>query len=192
MPNRRRSREPSFKNVAHILEKNSCVLCSMLKSFHSACIQNADVNQVQNLCDFHAWTIAGAVDAEAAARILLRLVEQRKLSPEQVATRCSVCKQVAEEETKHFEEFVFLLKVAEFQEWLRDHGALCMPHARRLLNRIPEMDHQVVITLVEQTAARLKTELRFAAENPGHRQSSTVLSRAAEYLKARRGLALDE
>lgn len=183
-------RDPSFRDVANILEKDACVLCSMLKRFHSSCIQDADVDHIQALCDFHAWAIAGAADAGAAARILLRLILFDQQQP-QAATGCSVCERVAEEETKHSDEFFLLLKHdPEFRNWMCDHGAVCIPHARRLLCRIPDQDRHIVLALVAQAAARLKNELREIADNTSSRRSSMVLSRAAEFLKGRRGLVL--
>jgi len=187
----KRHRAISFRDVANILENDSCVLCSMLKRFHSACIQDADANHIQALCDFHAWAIAGAADAAVAARILLRLLLLEKQQPQTIAS-CSICEQVAEEETKHSNEFLILLdKDSEFQDWMRDHGALCIPHARRLLKRVPERDRHVVLALVAQAARRMENELRSTADNANARRSSTILSQAAEFLKGRRGLAIE-
>lgn len=188
----RHRREPSFRDVANILESDACVLCSMLKRFHSSCIQDADADHIRALCDFHAWAIAGAADAGAAARILLRLILFDQQQP-QVATGCSVCKRVADEETKHSEEFFFLFENdPEFQDWMRDHGTICMPHARRLLMRNPDGDRHAILSVVTQAAARLKNELQKIADNSSNRRSSSVLSQAAEFLKGRRGLSLQE
>lgn len=187
----KRHRAISFRDVAKILENDSCALCSMLKRFHSACIQDADVSHIQALCDFHAWAVAGAADAGTAARILLRLLLFEKQQP-LPTERCSVCERVAEEENKHSEELLILLEAdSEFQDWMRDHGTLCIPHARRLLRRISEQDRHVVLALVAQAARRLENELRTTADNPNSRRSSTVLSRAAEFLRGRRGLAIE-
>lgn len=184
-------RDVSYRDVANILEKNACVLCSMLKRFHASCIQNADVDHIRALCDFHAWAIAGAADAEAAARLLLRLILFDHQQP-QAATGCSICEWVAEEETKHSDEFFLLFENdRQFQDWMHDHGAICLPHARRLLKRIPDQDRHVILTLVAQAAGKLKNELRAIADNPSSRRSSIVLSQAAEFLKGRRGLVLD-
>lgn len=178
--------------VANILEKDACVLCSMLKRFHSSCIQDADADDIRALCDFHAWAIAENADSGAAARIFLRLIPFDQQQP-QAATGCSVCKRVAEEETKHSDEFFLLLKHdPEFRNWMRDHGAVCMPHARRLISRIPDQDRHVVLALMAQAAARLKTELQEIADSASDGRSSMVLSRAAEFLKGRRGLVLED
>lgn len=183
-------RAPSFRDVANILEKDACVLCSMLKRFHSACVQEADVNHLRTLCDFHLWAIAGSAGAEAAARILLRLLllDQQELLPDPDA-RCSVCERVEKEELRCSDELLLLLRNdPDFQNWIQDHGAVCIPHARRLLNLIPAQDRHVVLTLVGRAAERLKSELRAIADNPRNRRTSIVLSQAAEFLKGRRGL----
>lgn len=191
MSERKRGREPTFRDVAHVLEKDACVLCSMLKRFHSACIQNADVKRVQALCDFHAWAIAGAGDMEEGARVFLRLLDQTQfLQTSVTATPCSICERVAEEEIECSRRFVDLLDDSEFQTWLRGHGAVCIPHARRLLKRIPDGHQQFMINLIHRAAAKLRDELHSIADHPDNRHSPTVLSRAAEYLKGRRGLAL--
>jgi hypothetical protein len=190
--NSKRRRKPSFGDVANILEKDACVLCSMLKRFHASCMQDADVNHIQALCDFHAWAVAGAADTGAAARILLRLIVFDQQQP-QAATGCSVCERVAEEETKRSDEFFLLLKGdPEFQDWMRDYGAICIPHARRLLMRSTDGDRHAVLSVMAQAAARLRNELQEIADNASKRRSSLVLSQAAEFLKGRRGLALNE
>jgi hypothetical protein len=189
--NSKRRRKPSFRDVANILEKDACVLCSMLKRFHASCIHDADVNHIQALCDFHAWAVVGAADTGEAARILLRLIPFDQQQP-QAATGCSLCERVAEEEIKHSDEFFLLLKYdPEFRKWMREHGAVCMPHARGLIGRIPDQDRHVILALVAQAAGKLKNELRAIADNPSSRRSSIVLSQAAEFLKGRRGLVLD-
>lgn len=182
-------RSLSFRNVANILEEDSCVLCSMLRQFHIGCIQYPHADHIQALCDLHAWAIAEAADTGAAARILLRLLllEQQQL---QASASCSVCECVAEEEINRSDQLILLLKKdPEFQEWIRDHGAVCIPHARKLLSRIPEWDRHVVLALVAKAAARLKYDLRQIADDADSRSSSLSLSQAAEFLKGRRGLA---
>ncbi len=193
MAKARNGAEPSFKDVARLLEKGSCVLCSLLKRFQSACIQNASADRVQHLCSFHTWALAGAANTDVAAGIFLHVLELREMRLDIGGVpRCSLCEQIAEEEAERSNDFVLLLKNAEFRAWLDRYGALCVPHASRLLKRVPTGDRAVLTSLVQNTAARLKGELRCCTGHPEDRRSASALSRAAEYLEGRRGLAIKD
>ena len=104
---------------------------------------------------------------------------------------CSVCQQIAEEEIKRSNDFILLLKDPEFRAWLDRYGAVCIPHAARLLKRVPTGDQTVLTALLRNTASRLKEELRTSTGQPEDRRSALALSRAAEYLEGRRGLAMN-
>jgi len=193
MPKARNTSGHSFREVVRILEKDACVLCSMVKRFQSTCIQNANAVHIQALCGFHAWAIAGVADTRSAARIFLQLLESTPLQEEDAsALRCSVCVQIAEEEARRSQEFVQLLNDPEFLGWLRERGAMCIPHTRRLLKRVPEPNRPIVLKLFRDGAARLRNGLGSLAVEPEDWHLAALLSRAAEYLGGRRGLALKD
>lgn len=68
-----------------------------------------------------------------------------------------------------------------------------VPSSRKQTSgQVFEPDRNVVVSLVQQTAMRLRQELVSLATGarPAYRHTPAVLSRAAEYLEGRRGLGL--
>ncbi len=183
----------SLREVAKIIEKDACVLCSMLKRFQSALIQNANTDDIDALCRFHLWAIAGTADTQVAARIFLQLLDSSRLQEQDPpVARCSVCDQIVEEEARCSEELVQLLRVPEFLGWLREHGAMCIPHARRRLKILRDEDRTVLMAVVRDARARLRDRLNSGVNEPNDRRLPMLLSRVAEYLEGRRGLALKQ
>jgi hypothetical protein len=180
----------SFHDVAQMLEKEACVICSLLKRFQFSCIHDVVVENTRALCSFHAWAIAGGADAEVAARVFLQLLQTKLTEEGRSAGGCDICQKIKKEEDIRLGDFSTLLKDLQFRNWLDDYGALCLPHAARLLRRVGEADRDVILALVEQTGQRLKDALAAIAtgDQAGSRRATSVLSRAAEHLEARRGL----
>jgi len=182
-----------FADVARVLEKSACVLCTLVKPFQTSCIQDVQVTETRSLCAFHTWAIAGTAATQSAAQIFLRLLDTRRIEEEtQTNSGCSLCARIAQEELRRSQDFATLLSDSEFRSWLDAYGALCLPHAKRLLQRVSPQNRAVVISMVDQTATRLKAALRPLADGPGARLGAVVLSHVAEYLESRRGLGFGD
>lgn len=180
-----------FHDVALMLEKEACVVCSLLKRFQFSCVHDVVVDNTRALCSFHAWAIAGGADAELAARVFLQLLQTKTLAEEaSSAGGCDICQKIQKEEGIRLGDLITLLKDVQFRNWLDDYGALCLPHAGRLLRRVGEAERGVIVALVQQTGQRLKDALSAVArgDQAGSQRATSVLSRAAEHLEARRGL----
>lgn len=182
-----------FAEVARVLEKSACVLCTLVKPFQTTRIQDVQITETPSLCAFHTWAIAGAAATQSAAQIFLRLLDTRGIEEEtQKNSGCSLCADIAQEELRRARDFATLLSDPEFRNWLDAYGALCLPHAKRLLQRVSPQNRAIVISLVDQTATRLKAALRPLADGARARLGAVVLSHVAEYLESRRGLGFGD
>lgn len=187
----RRSKTIQFRDVAPILEKGACVLCSFLKGFQSSCIHGGDLRELRSLCSFHIWAVAGAADAHLAAEVFLQLLQSTPFPEAQPGTLgCDICQRIAREEVVRSDDFLRLLKDSQFRDWLSDYGALCLPHTARLLCRVTPGERRTILSLAREAEARLRYELSAVVGKraPVTHRVSVLLSQAAEYLEGRRGL----
>ena len=184
-----KSKEIGYRDVAPILEREACVLCSLLKRFQSSCVLSGKIVRVDRLCSFHIWAVAGGAESDRAARLFTQLLDARELGEEKESERCDICERIMQEESLRCQDFVQLLEDDEFRNWLVGQGALCLPHAARLLPRLSGPDRQLVLALLRKTRERLRDALGAMLTEAGTGQRAPVLlSRVAEFLKGRRGL----
>jgi len=182
--NRARPRKPS-----DTFRADACPLCAFLKEFQSECVQSLNHRLARTLCNFHTWLVAKLADAGAAADIFLRMLE---LSLEADSSResCDLCIWMADQERRKIEEMAQKLNKPERLHWLREQELLCVPHARKLLDRVPNKVRDEIILTVQRQAAELKDKLSVLSRNAKARLPIRpgLLGRAAEYLVAKRGL----
>jgi hypothetical protein len=184
--NRTRPRKPS-----DTFRADACPLCAFLKEFQSECVQSLNHRLARTLCNFHTWLVAKLADAGAAADIFLRMLE---LSLEADSSRqsCDLCKWVADQEHRKIEEIAQKLDEPDSLHWLCEQEPLCLPHARKLLDRVPNEFRDEIILSVQRLAAELKGELTTLSRNAKARLPIRpgLLGRAAEYLVSKRGLGV--
>jgi hypothetical protein len=180
-----------YKQIAEALQPGACPLCAFLRDFQAACVRESDTREFEALCNFHTWALAGAAKAESAAKVFLRLLEKVSLDgPALSATPCAICQRIRGEESKRLGEFVERFANEKFREWMSLRGAVCLPHAAKLLPRLSrELGRDLTEILVRRTE-ELKVELEklLADTKSGHRGHEGILGRVAEILTAQRGL----
>jgi len=178
-------------NPSDTSRTDACLLCTALKGFQSSCVQTLNHRKAQTLCNFHTWLVAKLADAGAAAEIFLRLLEH-PLERETNKGDCDLCLWMVQHERTKIEELVQKLSQPRYEEWFRLRGELCLPHARRLVDRAPKEVRASIVLAVERQTAELKGELITLSRNAkaGMPVHPGVLGRVAEYLASKRGLVL--
>jgi hypothetical protein len=109
---------------------------------------------------------------------------------ETVLTDHVLCIGIAHEEDRKLGEFARNLNKPEYLQRLRERGGLCIPHARKLLERVANALRDEIILAVQRQAVELGRELVTLSRDAkaGMTIHPGVLGRAAEYLVAKRGL----
>jgi hypothetical protein len=178
------------RKVFNRIEEQPCEICGTLKEFQSDCVDNLNNRMPRTLCNLHTWLIAKVAEAGTAADVLLRMLELA-LEDSSAGAECSFCAWIADEEDKKLAEFARKLNKPEFLLRLRDRGGLCIPHARKLVERVPPNIRDQFIPNLQRHAAELRRDLVTLSRNAkaGMTIHPGLLGRAAEYLVAKRGFS---
>ena len=118
----------------------------------------------QSLCSMHTWLVAKSAEAGPAADVLLRLIAHG-LEEESAAPRCDMCTWMSQEENRELDNFAKKLLTPTYPEWSREHGGMCVPHARRLFDRVDKELRKVIVTAVQRETVALKAELTTLSRN---------------------------
>jgi hypothetical protein len=178
-------------SLADVLSEDACPLCSLLKEFQASYLREPAAASLESVCSFHMWMIAKTAEAETAAALYLRFLD-RGANYGLVSHTCDVCTHIRREESARVKEFAGQLERPETAKWLREQGAVCVPHARSLLGHLPEQLQSDVLLALNRRGAELRKKLvHLVREAQGRRPvHGGVLGRVAEYLVAQRGLGL--
>ena len=166
-----------------------CMICKGLKEFQSDRICALNRQAFRRLCNLHTWLIAKTAEAGAAAEVLLRMMDDA-LKAESTGADCGFCAVLAEEEERRFGDFVQRLDKPDFLLRLQCRGGLCIPHARKLLDRVPDSLRTEIISALQKRVVEMKRELTTLSRSAkvGETIHPGLLGRAAEFLVANRGL----
>jgi len=177
------------KNLSDALVEDACPLCSVLKDFQTCHLNELDRHEVDRLCGFHVWMVAKLADARSAAAVFLRIIA-RPFPQESPISACDACERIAQEERTRVKEFAASLNNPQFMRWLRDHGALCLPHAQKILSEVPKTAQSDIVLALSRRRSELTQKLTELLRQAGDKLPTQpgVLGRAAEYLVAQRGL----
>jgi len=137
------------------------------------------------------WALAGAAKAELAARLFLGLLGKINLDEStRPAKACGICLRISEEESKRLDEFAERFAQERFREWMSLRGAVCVPHAIKLLPRLSQDLRQELAGILSRRMKELKEELEKLLRDAksGQRGHEGILGRVAETLAAQRGL----
>jgi hypothetical protein len=171
------------------IQEEPCTICRALKEFQSDCVDSLNDRMPRSLCNLHTWLVAKVAEAGAAAEVLLRMLAHA-LKDDSTGSDCSLCSWIAHEEDRKLGEFARNLNKPEYLQRLRERGGLCIPHARKLLERVANALRDEIILAVQRQAVELGRELVTLSRDAkaGMTIHPSVLGRAAEYLVAKRGL----
>ncbi len=171
---------------------DGCPICRVLREFQSDSLRNLAGTAVRNLCGFHVWSVAAATDLTTAAAIFLRLLEKSRPG-EGSDESCDLCAKLALVETQKLQEMSNGLAKPEFRKWLRESGAVCLPHSQKLLSCAPEALREDIVAATKRREEDLGLRLRELLQKAkaGIPARGGLLGRVAEFLVAQRGLGRD-
>jgi len=166
-----------------------CMICRGLKEFQSGRMFNPNHQALRSLCNLHAWLLAKTAEAGTVAEVLLQMLAYA-LKEDWTGDDCGVCALMAEEEERRLRDFVQKLGKPESLLRLRQRGGLCIPHARKLFDRIPNSLRNEIISALQERVVELRRELTTLSRSAkaGETIHPGLLGRAAEFLVANRGL----
>jgi len=173
--------------IAQALAKGSCPVCSVLKQFVEDLVENFRPDQATSTCKTHTWALAKTAPAEAVVNSFLKTIGAR-VSGEPCA--CGICLLKEQEESERLDELAAEMKHRRMIEWFERHGSLCLEHAEKLREHLPEQLQPLVGGIVARNITELREELDSFRElrREGHREGWGLLGRAAEFLAGPRGL----
>ena len=179
----------AYDSVLQVLSGEGCPICAFLKNVQTKLVQEGDIAGFVSLCNAHAWAMAAVRQTETAARVFLALLEARSAPG---SHECSICLHLEQEEVLRIQELIGALDRKSVLNWLRSHGALCLPHGLRLKEYAPITLRGLFDGLLDRRASELQQALKGLAggATPGNSGQSGVLGRAAEYWVAQRGILL--
>jgi hypothetical protein len=175
------------------LARGVCPICMLLRAFQNAMLEAPHRYPAASLCNFHAWSLAGASPATEAVRIFRSLLEQplaqltisgAELYP------CDWCVVLRGQEDEKLAEFNREMKRDKFRSWLAEYGTVCLFHGRKLMKVLPEPDAEVVRRILADNQENLGTQLtEFDAKlRRGERGGGGVLGHIAEFVVSQRGI----
>jgi hypothetical protein len=177
--------------ISNIVAKGTCPICAALKEFQNYFAKNLRASECAHLCNLHAWVIANSAPAEAAAATFLESMRNPLWIPSMPSpSDCDFCKRMEIEKQTRMTEIIEELDRPALRDWLHEHGMLCLPHGRELIQKMPEPLRRTVEETMSRKAQELEQELQefLRLAKTGDRSGAGVLGRAAEYLVAQRGI----
>lgn len=182
----------TYHSIVQALEKGSCVICVCLKSFQSSLLERVQPASIKELCNYHGWAMAAAVNGKNAAEIFLCLLEDDAGGVRK--NGCDLCAQILEEQQLKLKELGHALQQPGVFEELERHHALCFCHANGLASVLSLDQQKRALAMTEHNREHLKSSLyafldQLASES--HAGGGT-LGRAAELLFGYRGLPRPE
>jgi hypothetical protein len=177
--------------VAQALAKGTCPICALVRTSQNDLIENLIPNQVEHLCNYHAWAIAHATPAHNAVDIFNRILESdaATLRP---GFACDVCTRIRDEEELRVREMAKELRSrTNLLDWMSHHGNICLNHSVQLQTVLPVRLRNAVQKIMLRNVAEIKQELdeyRRQLES-GVNTGGGVLGKVAEFLFSQRGIA---
>ena len=174
--------------IAQALTKGACPICALLKQFQSQLID--DPEEVDRLCNYHAWAIAHATPGGKAVDIFARVLNYAE-SHAGGNLLCDICFRLQQEEEIRIREMAKeLASRTTFMEWMLQHGGICLNHATKLKTFLPIRLQYFITKIVQREFAELKGELdeyRLQLEQ-GCKAGWGGLGKVAELIVSQRGI----
>ena len=183
----RLSKPIAIRGVSQTLARGNCPVCAFLRNSQSALLQgDLRPEDVRGICNFHAWALAAAVNVTNAAKVFQNLLRIDSDS----SGSCSYCEHLRDAEQAQLEELVGQMDRHLVLDWIKHHGVLCRPHAKRLRQIAPVRLHGTVEEVDRRTASELDSDLQdlLSRSAKGEKSGAGVLGRVAEFLMSQRGI----
>ncbi len=179
-----------YRSILEVLHEPGCPLCRFLKEFQAGRLQNRSEMETRGLCNFHAWGLAAAQDAPAAAEASIGILNEA-VSIANGTQACDVSNEVKAEEDLRTRELATCLHRPDVAVWLRTEAVLCIPHAAKLRRQLSPILASEIDAIVQNCRSQLKEDLDHLRGEPSMDRSGWgALGRAAEFLVSQRGLRL--
>jgi hypothetical protein len=180
--------------MAEATAHGACAICTVLRHYQTQLVEVTSPPNVTHLCNHHAWLLARSAPADVAARIYTQVIEAQREQGGHYEKACAFCDELRREEAVRLGEFAQRMKVSSFAGWMRRSGTLCLRHAERLSQRLPDL-RPVFDEILARTLEELEEDLKKCLANSAREQhhiGGGVLGRVAEYLVCQRGIPGEE
>jgi hypothetical protein len=181
--------------VSEAVARGTCPICTMLRHRQTHLIEVRGIPNAVHLCNHHAWSLARSAPAAVASEVFLQSLYARQRDEMQnEAGKCDFCEVLRQEETAQLNELVEKMKTPVFLEWMRRNGTLCLRHASKVGERLPNDARPAVAELLSRTLTELEQDLEEYSKvaRQGAHAGGGVLGRAAEFLVCQRGIPGEE
>jgi hypothetical protein len=175
------------------LARGVCPICTLLRAFQNVMLEAPHRYPAASLCNFHAWSLAGASPAVEAVRIFRSMLEQSlvqltfngaELYP------CDWCVVLRGQEDEKLVEFDREMKRDKFRSWVTEYGTVCLFHGRKLITILPEPEAKIIQQILTRNQENLGMQLaEFDVKvRRGERGGGGVLGHIAEFVVSQRGI----
>ena len=175
------------------LARGVCPICTLLRAFQNGMFEAPHRYPATSLCNFHAWSLAGASPAVEAVRIFRSMLEQspvRQTSGAIDLYPCDWCIALREQENEKLSEFSREMKRDTFRSWITEYGTVCRFHGRTLMKALPEPEAEVIRQILASNKEKLERQLaEFDVKvRRGEKGGGGILGHIAEFVVSQRGV----
>jgi hypothetical protein len=175
------------------LARGVCPICTLLRAFQNGMFEAPHRYPATSLCNFHAWSLAGASPAVEAVRIFRSMLEQspvRETSGAVDLYPCDWCITLREQEDEKLAEFSREMKRDTFRSWITEYGTVCLFHGRKLIKNLSAPDTEVIRRILASNQEELERQLaEFDVKvRRGEKGGGGVLGHIAEFVVSQRGV----
>jgi hypothetical protein len=179
--------------VVQALARGVCPICTLMRAFQNAMVEAPHRYPATRLCNFHAWSLAGASPAVEAVPILRSMLEESPVRPTTGSMElhpCDWCVTLREHEDEKLAEYSRELKRDNFRTWVTQYGTVCLFHGRRLVNMLPASEAQMIQHMLATNQEELERQLAAfdVKVRRGEKGGGGVLGHIAEFLVSQRGI----
>ena len=174
------------------LARGVCPIRTLMRAFQNAMLEAPYRYPAVSLCNFHAWSLAGASPAVEAVRIFRSMLEEPPVRSNSGASElypCNWCVALREQENEKLAEFTRELKRDKFRGWVIEYGTVCLFHGRRLIEILPEPEAELIRQIIASNQ-KLESQLsEFDVKvRRGEKGGGGVLGHIAEFVVSQRGI----
>lgn len=177
-------------SISDALGKAACPICAYLKNEQASLLKGGlNPTSIVEICNFHAWALAAAVNVENAASIFLNVLRHRA-SGDHSGLGCSICARLVQDEVTQSRNLLAQLRDGHTLNWFSEHGVVCQMYG----DHLAELASPELKSIIEEVANRSTRHIEEALENlrrragSGRHEGSGALGRAAELLTSQRGV----
>jgi hypothetical protein len=179
--------------IAQALARGVCPICTLMRAFQNGMVEAPHRYPATKLCNFHAWSLAGASPAVEAVPILRSMFEgyaDGTAADPMELHACDWCTTLREHEDEKFREFGRELKRDNFRNWVSQYGTVCLFHGWRLMKVLSPPEAEIIRRILTNNQDELEKQLSsFETKvRRGEKGGGGILGHITEFLVSQRGL----